>query len=143
MLFRCRKTDWVVIYLRTSIKKTSFKKIKGKMKLFQTVRKNLIPLGYIRDRDGCRYKLCSTSHLVAIAISVYTAGIISIFIFATLLADSSAEYMDSVYILAVLLSIFVSYMTTILNMTKLFGFIDNCEKVCDESKFQFYLFYLF
>lgn len=48
---------------------------------------------------------------MAIAISIFAVGTISIFIFAIHLADSPAETLDSIYILAVMLSIFVSYLT--------------------------------
>lgn len=106
------------------------------MKIFQTVQRNLIPLGYVRDH--AEYYKLRRPHLVAIATCVFTGGAISIFIFVIHLADSPAEYMDSLYMSAVLLSIFVSYLTTIWNMTKLFGFIDNLQKFCNESKFYFY-----
>lgn len=109
------------------------------MKIFQTVQNNLILLGYIRNHDGYRYYLFRRSHLVAIAILMFTLSLTSLFTFATFLADSPAEYMDSFYIIAVVLSIFVSYLNTILNMSKFFDFIDNCEKVCNESKFRFSL----
>lgn len=109
------------------------------MKIFQTVQNNLILLGYIRNHDGYRYYLFRRSHLVAIAILMFTLSLTSLFTFATFLADSPAEYMDSFYIIAVVLSMFVSYLNTILNMSKFFDFIDNCEKVCNESKFRFSL----
>lgn len=110
------------------------------MKLFRTVQKNLIPMGYIRNHGDCSYYLLRRPHLVLIGISIFTGGAISMFIFATFLAISPTEFMDSFYMLAVALTMLVSYSDTISNMTKLFDLIDNGEQICDKSKFRFSFF---
>lgn len=103
------------------------------MKFFEIVQKNLTVLGYMRSHDGYHYYPFSMRSLVAI--EFFIGSIISFLIFALHSADSPGEFMDSFYLLAVSLTIFVSYMTTIFKMAKLFDFFDECEKIFDESKF--------
>lgn len=110
----------------------------GKMTVFQAIQNNLRLLGYIQNHDGYRYYIFRRSHFIAISITVFAIGIISLFTFAVYLANSPAEYMDSFYSLAILFTMFVSYINTISNMPKLFRFIDDCEKVCDEGEFYFH-----
>lgn len=103
------------------------------MKLFQTVQNNLKLLGYIRNHDGYRYYPFSLRHLKTTAAFVF--GLISIFVYAIYSTNSSREYMDSFYLLTVSFSILISFTTTTFKMTKLFNYIDNCEKLCNESKY--------
>lgn len=103
------------------------------MKLFQTVQKNLMLVGYMRNQAGYRYYAFGRRHFISSVL--FSIATTSIFIFATHTANSPAEYMDAFYLLAVLLSILVSHMSITLKMTKLFDFIDNLEKVYDKSKF--------
>lgn len=105
------------------------------MELFQTVQKNLTLLGFHRNRsDCCNYSFNRRNFC---AIVIYIVGITSIFTFAVHSAKSPEEYMDSFYILAVLFTIFISFLTTNLKMSKLFNFFDNCEKI-HNSKSKFY-----
>lgn len=109
--------------------------LKRKMELFQTVQTNLTLLGFIRNHGDCRNYSFNRRNVCATVI--YIVGITSIFIFAVYSANSPEEYMDSFYLLAVLFTIFISFMTTNLKMTKLFNFFDSCEKIYN-SKSKFY-----
>lgn len=97
------------------------------MKLFQTVQKNLALLGFIRHYYGYRYYF--NRHNLRTAI-ILVFNMISIFIFAIYSADAF-------YILTVSFSIFVSHVSTIFKMKKLFDHFDKYDKVCDESKLYF------
>lgn len=110
------------------------------MKLFQTIQKNLPLLGYNRYNNDNRYHPFNIRR--TIATGIYVFGIVSIFIFALHSTNSPAEYMDSIYVLAVLSSIFASYMSTIFKVAPIFDFFDNCEKFCNESKYDCIQIYL-
>lgn len=108
------------------------------MKLFQTVQADLKFIGFIRNRDGYRYYPFSMRYFSVTFI--YLLEIISMFTFAIRSADSAGDYLDSIYILCVSITLFTSFTNNIFKMKKIFDFFDNCEKVCEESKFYFMLF---
>lgn len=108
------------------------------MKLFQRVQKDLEFIGFSRNIGGyCCYPF-GMRYLGSTLI--YLVGITSMFTFAIHSADNPGEYMDSFYVLTVSVTLFISYTNNIFRMKKLFDLFDNCEKVCDESKFYYMLF---
>lgn len=102
------------------------------MKLFQIVQKNLKNLGFIRNQGG--HHLLRMQYMKAT--TIYVLGIISIFTFICS-ADGPGEYMDSFYILASTITIFISYMSFFFRMEKLFDFFDICEIICNMITFKF------
>lgn len=106
---------------------------KCKMELFQTVQKKLALLGYRQIYDDHHYNPFSMRSLLAI--TIFCSGIISISIFTIHSADNPGDFLDSFYLLTVLFTIFVSYLTTLFKMAKIFDFFDICGKIFDESKF--------
>lgn len=103
------------------------------MKQFETIKKNLVPLGFDQNHvdDYCHYPLKGRHSTVQ---SVLISLLIMLFVFAFHIADSPKEYMDSFYVITVIMAIFISYTTAIYKMNNLFNFIDDCEKLYDDSK---------
>lgn len=102
------------------------------MKLFKTVQRNFALLDFNRNHND---RLFNRRNFLGVII--FVLGIVHHFTFVILSANTPEDYMDSAYILAVSVSIFVSYVTTIYKMTKLFDFFDDCENIRNKSKFDF------
>lgn len=100
------------------------------MQTFQAVQRGFESLGFSR-------KLAPFNRIVLRIFAIDFLLIISQLIFLIHEADSSQEYMESIYTITACSCIFVSLATTIFITDKLFTFIDGFDELINESKLNF------
>lgn len=103
------------------------------MKHFQTIRRSLPMMGIEPNRNqNHRFSFNKRNSFI---IFLYFISAVLVWLFIFHVANSTKEYMDSFYISIAIHFVFVSYVTTICNKTKLFHFLDSCEKFQDDRKY--------
>lgn len=74
--------------------------------------------------------------VVQILVITFSA-IISLWIYFIRVPDTAQEYMESIFIVSTCTSVFLSFMSAILNMEKLFSFIKGVDEFLTERKLNF------
>lgn len=100
------------------------------MKIFQTVQKNLAILGISSMQSNQAFY--NRKYLLYLLLS--GSLIIMNCVFLIYVAKSFKEYTDSIYITSVSIALFISLSFLIRRMRNLFEFIDNLEKIVDDSE---------
>lgn len=102
------------------------------MERFQTIRREIAFLGFIPDHHDYSHYPFTKQHLRTHLIC--SLDFISVCMFAVHIADSSKEYMDSLYIMTATIAISVSYTTVTFKMAKLFAIFEVFERTIAERK---------
>lgn len=99
------------------------------MKHFETVRIHFALVGI--EPSQFHFPFNKKYLVINLIDSIY---LVLVWTFVFYVSDSVEEYMNSFYALIITCSIFVSYSTTIFNMSKLLEFFDDCEAFHDDGK---------
>lgn len=104
-----------------------------KMKIFQVVQKNLAVLGFIPNQR--QHNHWHWNWRAIFGVVKCTADTITIGVYVFTRAESIEEYMDSVFVLTVLISITMSYISIIFRNDILFKMIETGENEANFSEF--------
>lgn len=102
------------------------------MKIFQEVQKNLAVLGLIPNQR--QHKHWHLDWRAIFGVIKCLADIITIAVYVFTRAESIEEYMDSIFVLSVLISITMSYISVIFRSDILFKMIETAENESSFSK---------
>ena len=98
------------------------------MKLFLTTQRNLAALGFIPNQNH----LLNKQHICGILIGVSTT--ISQFLYIFREADTTEDYMASIFTVTAVIAITLNHMTIVFKTTELYDFIENIQAVTNESE---------
>lgn len=105
--------------------------IKIKMKLFQTVQKNMAAMGFFpNQQQNGRRKLTFGQIL---SVFLYSINVISFCIYISCVANTIEEYIDSIFSSTVIVGIEIAFISIIFKNDKLFRTIENAEKEANDS----------
>lgn len=112
--------------------KESHNHINAKMRLFQTIRKNLAILCFKQNHTD--------SHLLLIqqhwsCFLKSALSLTSLFAYLIYVAETTNELMFSVFLSTASLFIFVAFTSTVFKTSTLYGFFDHTEFVLNESEY--------
>ena len=99
------------------------------MKIFQTIESHMSLGGFIRDRGAF-----NTIQLWTISRSILFIILQMVYLFHV--ANTTRQYMDSIFMTAAGILIFISYLSMAINTTTIFDLIDDLEKVINASECQ-------
>lgn len=97
------------------------------MKLFQTIRENIRLLG-INQNDRFSGKILKASFLYG-----FNSILNCAFLFHK--ARTFREYTDDIYMTSATIVITISFITVIVKMSRLFKFINRCERIAEKSTY--------
>lgn len=97
------------------------------MQTLQAVQKSFDSLGFSPKLKQFNYKISGISVISFL-------GIILLWIYLLHEADSSQEYMESIYIVTACSGIFLSFASTVFFKEELFSFINSFNELTNESK---------
>lgn len=127
------RLSWIytsmIWYLEKRRRKFKFKMVK--QKIFQIIQRNFTILG-ISSSFSRQNDLLNKSVLKATTFYMLNCILNSMFLICE--ANNFREFTDSIIATISLFGILLVYVMAVLNMTKLFEFIQNCENAIDERK---------
>lgn len=104
-----------------------------KMKLFQTVHKNLAILKFISNQSDSFFPLIRQhwscflkSFLIITSFSMYLAHV----------ATTAKESMDTLFLISTSIVVVVSFTSIVLKTPKLYSFLNNCEDATYKSEYE-------
>lgn len=98
------------------------------MKIFQTVQMHLALMGYGANRPIININTIGE-------ILQRTLAIICQFVYLIRHANSPKDIIDNLFMTAVAILAIISFTSTLLKKTTIFNFIDDVEKIVNESEF--------
>lgn len=98
------------------------------MKLFQTVQSHLASLGYNTNRNS--FNLDTLGYILQLILALACQFIYFIRV------DNTKNAMDTVFMIAVTISVFISFIGTVQKMPIIFMFTSETEKVINGSEFR-------
>lgn len=98
-----------------------------KMKIFQNVQKNLAFIGYSENQRPFKNR-----QLIFAFLSAWS--IMAQFIYLFCIADTQKEFMEALFMTVASILIYISFLSTVLEMKTIFLLIDVVEKLINKSE---------
>lgn len=108
--------------------------VKGKIQLFQIVRRNFAMLGISSNCLNQPNRLDTNLSLASLS---YSFSVIAHVIFLLQETKNFREFTDNVYETSSVITVFICFVIVVFKMRKLFEFIESCQNIIDKRETYF------